>query len=56
MTPAGTATGTTEARTRATITAGMKVCYRDRADAGSQRRVDDDLDKVFDFGRDDLGV
>ena len=56
MTPAGTATGATEARTRATFATGMKIGYRDRSDAGSQGRVDDDLNKVFDFGRNDLGI
>ena len=56
MTPATTTTGAPGTRTSATFTTRMKVGYRDRTNAGSLGSVDDDLDKVFDFGRDDLGV
>ena len=56
MTLAATTTGATGARTSATFTTRMKVGYRDRTNAGSQGSVDDDLDKVFDFGRNDLGI
>ncbi len=56
MTPTVATAGAVVACARAAAAAEIVVGDCDCSNAGSQGRVDDDFDKVFDFGRNDLGI